>query len=65
MGGRRDRDKARAHARYLHNRYGTKHAWKCPRCGARASHFVPPGMGDPGFYLCDVDPSFKGKDVRP
>lgn len=24
----------------------------CFRCGKPGSHFVPPCLGDPGFYIC-------------
>lgn len=24
----------------------------CPRCGMRGRHFVPPSLGDEGFYIC-------------
>lgn len=26
---------------------------KCPNgCGEKGPHFVPPGFGDPGFFIC-------------
>ena len=30
---------------------------KCINCGEEGPHFVPPGGGDPGFFMC------KPKDV--
>jgi hypothetical protein len=24
----------------------------CPSCGKKGPHYVPPSVGDPGFYLC-------------
>lgn len=24
----------------------------CSNCGGRGSHFVPPSLGEPGFWLC-------------
>lgn len=26
---------------------------KCPRCGEDGPHYVPPSLGEDGFYLCD------------
>jgi len=26
---------------------------KCPNCGEPGPHFVPPSLGEPGFFLCD------------
>lgn len=26
---------------------------KCPQCGEPGPHFVPPSMGEPGFYICE------------
>lgn len=26
---------------------------KCPNCGGEGPHFVPPSMGEPGFFYCD------------
>lgn len=27
----------------------------CPNgCGADGPHYVPPSLGDPGFFLCDT-----------
>ena len=25
---------------------------KCPGCGKRGPHFVPPSFGDKGFFIC-------------
>jgi len=24
----------------------------CSNCGEKGCHFVPPSLGDPGFYIC-------------
>jgi len=24
----------------------------CSNCGEKGLHFVPPSLGDPGFYIC-------------
>lgn len=29
----------------------------CPQCGMPGSHYVPPSMGESGFYLCQRTPS--------
>jgi hypothetical protein len=29
-----------------------KHGPVCVNCGARESHYCPPSLGDPGFYIC-------------
>lgn len=60
MGGRFDREKARARARAMQCLHRSP---RCSRCGARDSHFVPPGMGDKGFFICDVDARFRGRTV--
>lgn len=26
---------------------------RCPKCGMEENHFVPPSLGDEGFYTCD------------
>ena len=49
MSGRKDRDKARGHARHLHTKHGQTF---CPNCGLRGAHFVPPSLGEPGFFTC-------------
>jgi len=28
----------------------------CPNCGAHEAHFVPPSLGEPGFFLCAEAP---------
>jgi hypothetical protein len=28
----------------------------CPNCGRQEPHFVPPSMGDPGFFICTRGP---------
>jgi hypothetical protein len=25
----------------------------CPNCGKEGPHYAPPGLGDPGFYICE------------
>jgi hypothetical protein len=25
----------------------------CPKCGVRESHFVPPSLGERGFFICE------------
>jgi hypothetical protein len=27
----------------------------CPECGERGKHFVPPSLGEDGFYVCAFD----------
>lgn len=27
----------------------------CPHCGQPGPHFVPPSMGERGFYICDPE----------
>jgi hypothetical protein len=51
MAGRLKREKQRAYARVLREKYGRS---PCPKCGALAAHFVPPGLGDPGFFCCAI-----------
>lgn len=24
----------------------------CPNCGQEGKHFIPPSLGEPGFYAC-------------
>lgn len=31
-----------------------KHGPVCPKCGERASHYCPPCLGDPGFFICEA-----------
>ena len=28
----------------------------CMNCGKKGPHFVPPSLGEPGFYMCDSNP---------
>lgn len=28
---------------------------KCSKCGEPGMHFVPPSLGEPGFYACDAE----------
>jgi hypothetical protein len=30
---------------------------KCPKCGKNEKHFVPPSLGEDGFYLCETNPT--------
>ena len=62
MGGRFDRERKRARARSAYKL--NLSTGECPKCGARDTHFVPPGMGDPGFFICEADSRFKGKTLR-
>lgn len=32
----------------------------CPKCGERARHFVPPSLGDRGFYICEAKKAHEG-----
>lgn len=25
---------------------------RCPNCGEYGAHFVPPSLGEPGFFIC-------------
>lgn len=52
MGGRRDREKARALARKATRQHARRRP--CPRCGSQGPHFVPPGAGDAGFFICEA-----------
>jgi len=47
---KKQRDKNRATAEY----YETVWPWPCPNCGemVTSGHFVPPGFGGTGFYIC-------------
>lgn len=27
---------------------------KCPRCGGEGPHFVPPSIGEEGFFVCEA-----------
>ena len=27
----------------------------CPNCGKKGPHFVPPSLGEEGFFLCDKE----------
>jgi hypothetical protein len=39
-----------------HRRRRKQHAWQpeptCANCHGRGRHFVPPSLGEPGFYTC-------------
>lgn len=55
MGGRFDRDEARANARELYLRYAPRlPCVPCPHCGSTEPHFIPPSMGERGFYACEI-----------
>lgn len=28
----------------------------CPECGQPGAHFVPPSLGEAGFYYCEMSP---------
>ena len=47
MPNKRQRMKNRATAKALHRMFH-----RCPNCGEAGPHFVPPSLGDPGFYIC-------------
>jgi len=32
--------------------YGPSPEPVCPRCHTPGSHFVPPCLGEPGFFIC-------------
>jgi hypothetical protein len=34
----------------------SRHGATCSNCGERASHYCPPCLGDPGFFICDRSP---------
>jgi len=44
MSNKRQRNR-RAH-------YWNVAAKPCPNCGGRGAHFVPPSLGEEGFYSC-------------
>ena len=31
----------------------------CPECGERGKHFVPPSLGEKGFYVCTAHSATK------
>lgn len=33
-------------------------AGPCPNCGLKEFHFVPPSLGDPGFFICQREGGF-------
>ena len=45
---RQKREAARARMREL-----AEHT--CSNCGGPGRHFVPPGLGSDGFYMCDSE----------
>jgi hypothetical protein len=47
---RKQREMNRANARDLRKRFGKKPV--CPNCGQHGSHFVPPFLGESGFFVC-------------
>lgn len=54
MGGRIHRERLRANARALAKRF-TPHKRVCPNCKEvliDQGHFVPPGFGGPGIFIC-------------
>ncbi len=28
----------------------------CPNCGQPGPHFMPPSLGEPGMWMCDITP---------
>lgn len=52
MGGRKDRERKRKNVRDLNRRFNKMPKTKCPNCGKYEAHFVPPSMGDSGFFIC-------------
>ncbi len=34
---------------------GESNKRKCMNCGGHAPHFIPPSMGEPGFFGCEKD----------
>jgi len=49
MSAHKDRDEARLHAIQLYAIHGQP---ICPNCKTRGSHFAPPSLGEPGFFIC-------------
>lgn len=47
---RKQRDQNRANAEHLRELFGKKSI--CPNCGRPGSHFAPPFLGEPGFFIC-------------
>ncbi len=49
------REKQRGYARWLLCNF--KVVGNCPNCGEKilygGGHFVPPSLGEPGFFVCD------------
>lgn len=38
---------------------------KCPNCGENGPHFVPPSLGEPGFFMCKKkENKTNGKSIR-
>jgi len=33
----------------------------CPNCGKPGSHFVPPSLGDEGFFICETQKNKESK----
>jgi hypothetical protein len=49
------RDRRRGKKKYLAQKKLIRDPWggKCPNgCGEAGPHFVPPSLGDPGFFVC-------------
>lgn len=36
----------------------------CPKCGKEESHFVPPSLGEVGFFICEVGSTDKVWVIR-
>lgn len=55
MNGRDKRRKRAERGRNMRTIGGARDPWggMCPnRCGGRGPHFVPPSLGDAGFFVC-------------
>lgn len=51
------RERAAKRARWVRDAKGIPRPL-CPNgCGEPGSHFFPPSLGDPGFYICQPRPA--------
>lgn len=53
MGERLSRNKKRQNAKDLIAKYALQFL-KCPNCGKNEAHFVPPSLGEKGFFICQI-----------
>lgn len=37
---------------------------KCSFCGKQESHYVPPSLGEEGFYICDPSKVIQNDDIK-